>query len=132
MFFLLHRVFPAGLPARDVRQSLKRTEVVKEDRVDETEVFEQELKNKGDSLRRVPADENPVMKEMDERADVKVCRGLKLCTANPSKLIEKNFLDSRNMLSNQENFIEFIFLKARKMNSMKKFLIPSARKFDLK
>ena len=36
------------------------------------------LKQKGDSLRRVPADENPILKEMDDRADVKV-RCFQLC-----------------------------------------------------
>ena len=65
------RVYPTDLSAKDARQSLRRTEAPKADTVEEDEVA-QEIKQKGDSLRRVPRDENPVLKDMDARADVKV------------------------------------------------------------
>ena len=70
------RVYPTELSAKDARQSLRRTEVVKNETVEE-DTARQEIKQKGDSLRRVPKDENPVLRDMDERADVKV--GLLLC-----------------------------------------------------
>ena len=51
--------------------------------------------------------------------------------ANPSKLIQKNFLDLRNVFSNQEN-IRIFFSKQKNKLTEKNFLVPSARKFDLK
>ena len=52
------------------------------------------------------------------------------CTANASKLIEKHFLDLRNMFSNQENIRIFSQNKKNEL-AKKNFLVPSARKFDL-
>ena len=75
--FFVFRVFPSQLSAKDARQSLKRTEVPKNEPMNENEA-EAVLKQKGDSLRRVPADENPILKEMDDRADVKV-RNFQFC-----------------------------------------------------
>ena len=51
-------------------------------------------------------------------------------TANPSKPIKKNFLDLRNMFSNQEN-IRIFFGKQENKFSEKNFLVPFGRKFDL-
>ena len=70
IFVNFSRVYPTGLSAGDARQALRRTEVVKSE-TNEDEAA-QEIKQKGDSLRRVPKDENPALREMDERADVKV------------------------------------------------------------
>ena len=72
LFVNFSRVYPTGLSAGDARQALRRTEVVKSETNEEDEAA-QEIKQKGDSLRRVPKDDNPVLREMDERADVKVC-----------------------------------------------------------
>ena len=44
---------------------------MKNETVEESSI-KHEIKQKGDSLRRVPADENPMLKEMDDRAEVKV------------------------------------------------------------
>ena len=52
-------------------------------------------------------------------------------TANPSKLIEKNVLDLRNMFSNHENIRMFPQNTKNKLTE-KNFLVPSTRKFDLK
>ena len=51
-------------------------------------------------------------------------------TANASKLIEKYFLDLRNMFSNQEN-IRIYFSKEEKQTHKKNFAVPAARKFNL-
>lgn len=60
------------MSAKDARQGLRRTEVTKTEPVKKDAVGE-EFKQKGDSLRRVPKKEDPALKSMDERADVKVC-----------------------------------------------------------
>ena len=53
-----------------------------------------------------------------------------LSTANASKLIEKCFLDLRNIFSNQENIRKF-FSKKKIYLAKKNFLVPSTRKFIL-
>ena len=50
-------------------------------------------------------------------------------TANPSKLIEKYFLDLRNLFSNQEN-IRLFSQNKKNEHTEKNFLVPSARNFD--
>ncbi|XP_065063741.1 tight junction protein ZO-1-like isoform X1 [Rhopilema esculentum] len=65
------KVYPTDHSAKDARQSLRRTEIVKNETVEESSI-KHEIKQKGDSLRRVPADENPMLKDMDDRAEVKV------------------------------------------------------------
>ena len=50
--------------------------------------------------------------------------------ANPSKLTEKCFLDSRNLFSNQENN-RIISRNKKNKRTEKNFLVLSARKFDL-
>ena len=53
-----------------------------------------------------------------------------IITANPSKLIEKCFLDLRNIFSNQENIRKF-FPKQEIYLAKKNFLVPSVRMFIL-
>ena len=54
----------------------------------------------------------------------------KMFTANTLTLIEKYFLNLRNMFPNQENIGYFSQNKENKLTE-KNFLVPSARKFDL-
>ena len=51
----------------------------------------------------------------------------KICSANASKLIEKFFLNLRNMFSNQEN-IRIFFSKQEKQTHREKFSCPFCKK----
>eukprot|EP00794_Sanderia_malayensis_P016596 gene16596-18285_t len=64
------RVFP-NQPAKDARPSLRKADVPKPEEPVDNE-YESEFKKKSESLKRVPKETNPVLKDMDERADVKV------------------------------------------------------------
>ena len=52
-------------------------------------------------------------------------------TPNASKLIEKHFLDLRNLFSNQENIKDIFSQNKKNKPTEKHFLVPSTRKFDL-
>ncbi len=65
-------MYPTQFKPKDARLSLRKAEVTKSDEQEDNQ-YEQELKQKTGSLKRVPVEDNPVLKDMDERTDVKVC-----------------------------------------------------------